>query len=67
MFELGNLQGIIPIVGGVYGYLLATGALPKNPRDPEKMNLWRKKFGPMMKIIGPILVIVGIFQLLGAL
>lgn len=33
-----NWSGLIPLIGGVYGYLLAIGYLPKNPKDPEKWN-----------------------------
>jgi hypothetical protein len=66
-WNVGNLQGLIPLLGGIYGYLLANGTLPRKPKDPEKMALWRRKFGPMMKIICPILVVFGIFELLGVL
>ena len=31
-----NLEGLIPILGGIYMMLLANGVLPKNPKDPEK-------------------------------
>ena len=61
--DLGNLQGLIPIFGGIYGFLLANGTLPKNPKEPEKMDLWRRKFGPMMKIICPLLVVFGLLEL----
>jgi len=64
-WTLGNLQGLIPIFGGIYGYLLANGTLPKQPKKPEEMELWRKKFGPMMKVLGPLLVGFGLLQLLG--
>ena len=37
MSDWGNLQGLIPILGGIYGLLLAQGILPRNPKDPEKM------------------------------
>jgi hypothetical protein len=66
-WNVGNLQGLIPLLGGIYGYLLANGTLPRKPKDPEKMALWRRKFGPMLKILGPILVIFGILELLGVL
>ena len=66
-WNIGNLQGLIPLLGGIYGYLLANGTLPHKPKDPEKMALWRRKFGPMMKILGPILVVFGILELLGVL
>jgi hypothetical protein len=62
-----NLQGLIPLLCGVYGFLVANGTLPRRPKDPERMALWRRKFGPMMKIVCPFLVIFGILQLLGVL
>jgi len=66
-WTIGNLQGLIPILGGIYGYLLANGTLPRNPKKPEEMEIWRKKFGPMMKILGPVLVLFGILELVGVL
>ncbi|BBM84160.1 hypothetical protein [Candidatus Uabimicrobium amorphum] len=63
--ELANLQGLIPIVCGIYFYLIANGTLPKNPKEPEKLELWRKKFGKMMKTLCPIIVVFGILQLTG--
>lgn len=63
----GNLQGLIPIFAGVYGLLLAKGVLPRNPKDPERMALWRRKFGKMMTILSPLLILSGIAQLLGFL
>lgn len=66
-WDLGNLQGLMPLLGCIYGYLLANGMLPRKSKDPEKMTLWRRKFGPMMKVISPILVVFGILQLLGVL
>lgn len=32
-----NLEGLIPLAGGVYGWLLATGKVPAKPKDPEKL------------------------------
>ena len=58
-----NLGGLIPILGGVYGYLIAVGVLPRNPKEPEKMELWRRKFGGMMKILSPLIVVFGLLQL----
>ena len=63
--DLANLQGLIPIIGGIYGLLLAKGTLPKNPKDPERMELWRRKFGPMMKILCPLVIIFGCLELIG--
>lgn len=63
--NFGNLEGLIPILGGIYGLLLANGTLPKHPRDPLKMELWRKRFGKMMRIVCPFLVVFGMLQLVG--
>ncbi len=57
-----NFAALIPIFGGIYGFLLAQGVIPKNPKDPEKMELWRRKFGMMMKIICPLIVGFGLLQ-----
>jgi hypothetical protein len=65
MKDWGNLQGMIPLLGGIYGLLLARGVLPRKPRDPEKMALWRRKFGPLMTVFCPILIGFGVLQLLG--
>jgi hypothetical protein len=65
--DVGNLQGLIPISGGIYGFLLANGTLPKSPKEPKKMELWRKKFGPMMKIICPLIIVFGLLELIGVL
>lgn len=63
----GNLEGLIPLLGGIYAYLLVTGVLPKNPKNPEKLQKWRQKYGRIIKILSPILVVYGILQLLDIL
>ena len=51
--------------GGAYGLLLAKGILSSHPKDPEKAALWRRKFGRMMTVLAPIVILVGIAQLCG--
>ena len=58
-----NLSGLIPIFAGIYGLLLAFRVVPKKPKDPEKMELWHRKFGKMMKIICPLMIGFGFLQL----
>ena len=60
-------SGLISIFGGIYGYLLAIGYLPRNPKEPEKMELWRRKFGGIMKYLCPLIVVFGFIQLFGVL
>jgi len=59
-----NLGDLIPIAGGIYGLLMAYRIIPKNPKDPEKMELWHRKFGKMMKILCPLVILWGIVKLL---
>ena len=60
-------SGLIGIIAGIYGLLLAYRVVPRNPKDPEKMELWHRKFGKMMKIVSPCLIVFGILKLLGVL
>jgi len=60
-------SGLIPLLCGIYGLLLVYRVVPRKPKDPEKMELWHRKFGKMMKILSPFLIIFGILELLGVL
>ncbi|MFT6399197.1 MAG: hypothetical protein ACJAYU_003962 [Bradymonadia bacterium] len=64
-WNTGNLEGLIPICGGIYFFLIANGTLPRNPRDPERMADWRKRFGRVGKVIAPLIVVHGCMQLAG--
>ena len=48
-----NLEGLIPIGCGTLIILIGNGTLPKNPKDPEKLNEWRQKYGKLIKVLGP--------------
>lgn len=65
MAWLDRLLGIIPILGGVYGVLIAYRVIPINRKDPQKAKLWHERFGTMMKILSPIVIISGILIVLG--
>lgn len=52
-------NGLLIIVCGTYATLLAYGYLPKKPKDPVKHELWLKKFGPMMRILAPLIIVTG--------
>jgi thiosulfate reductase cytochrome b subunit len=39
--------------------------LPRKPKDPEKMALWRRKFGGIMTVLCPLIILSGIAQLFG--
>ena len=59
------LSGLAMILAGVWVLLLAYGVLPRNPREPDKMALWRRKFGRVVKILAPVLILFGLLEMLG--
>jgi hypothetical protein len=68
MIETGNIVcGAIFLLGGVYCLLIAYRIIPVNPKSRETSELWYRKFGTLMKIIGPALIVGGIALFLGLL
>ena len=67
LFEklLGNYHGLIPLLGGIYVILLATGVLPRKPKNPEQWQLWRRKTRTLFLISGPVMIIMGVCYLFG--
>lgn len=65
MSDWGRLQGLIPILGGVYGLLLAKGVLPSHVKDPEKTEFWRRRYGWILMIAAPVVILFGIAELFG--
>ena len=57
-------DGLVPLLGGIYLTLLGLGILPRKPKDPEHLKRWRKKFGTMSKILGPLLTLSGACEVL---
>ncbi|MCF7936886.1 MAG: hypothetical protein K9L28_11150 [Synergistales bacterium] len=64
---LNDWFGVFPIIAGIHGLLMAYGVLPRNPGDLEKARRWRRKYGRLMKIVGPVLIGYGVVDLLGFL
>lgn len=59
-----NLEGAIPILGGIFVWLAATGRF--NPsKDPTKGAAWRRQWGPRIKLLAPIVILFGVLQLFG--
>ena len=57
-----NLAGLIPIAGGMYGLLVAYGKVQAS-KNPEQNEVWRRKFGTMIKILSPLIILFGLAQL----
>lgn len=68
LFELyDRWNGLVTVVCGVYATLLAYEYLPRKSKDSVKLAVWRRKFGPMMRILSPLVILFGTFTLVNAL
>ena len=59
-----NLRGLIPLLCGLYCILVAFRIIPAS-KNPEANELWLRKFGALMKILGPFIFLFGLAELLG--
>ena len=59
-----NLNGLIFVGGGIFSLLVASGVV-RASMNPEANEAWRRKFGPMMKILSPIMILFGLAELFG--
>jgi hypothetical protein len=60
-----DFEGLISIFGGVVCLLMVFGIFPRSPVNPEEMAHLRRRFGSIMTVGGPIMVLYGIAQLFG--
>ena len=61
-----NPEGLIPLIGGIFAWLAATGRY--NPsKDPARWEAWRQRWGSWLKILAPIVIVFGVVQFLGFL
>jgi hypothetical protein len=61
-----NPEGLIPIFGGVFAWLMAAGKLSPT-KDMVKWEAWRLKWGPNVKILSLVVIVFGIAQFAGLL
>ena len=61
-----NLEGLIPLLGGLYASLLARGVV-RASTDPVKNEVWLRKWGPTLKWLAPLVMLFGILLLTGVL
>lgn len=63
-----DVWGFAAVVFGLLGSLLAYGVILREPRDErlrQQIDEWRKSFGRVIRILGPLLVVLGILRLIG--
>lgn len=53
-----HLTGVIAIAGGVYA-LLAALRIVRVSKNPEANEVWLRKYGLLLKILGPVLILFG--------
>ena len=63
--DLGNLQGLIPICGGLYLLYVFKGPLPEDDKRRQQAQAGRDRFGPYIPIMVIGTLILGIGQLFG--
>ncbi len=67
MISFDLFYGLILLAVGPYAFLLANGTLPRSPKDPEAMEVWRKKLGKPLRIASPLLMLFGLIKIVSAL
>ena len=58
-----NPEGLIPLLGGIYGLLMAKGGISKKPENSQASQQWQEKYGKMLTVLSPILIVFGLLQL----
>jgi hypothetical protein len=61
-----NPEGLIPLLGGLYAFLLACGVV-RATKDPIKNEAWLRKWGPTLKWLAPLVILFGLLMLAGVL
>ena len=59
-----NPSGLIVCAGGTYG-LLAALRIVRVSKNPDANEAWLRKFGPLMKILSPLVILLGFAELIG--
>ena len=59
-----NFSGLIPIAGGIYG-LLVVFRVVRVSKNPDANERWLRKFGSLMKILSPLIILFGVAELFG--
>jgi hypothetical protein len=60
----GIIEGFIPLSLGVYFTLVGHRLLGKKAGKDYRYDQWHEKFCPMMKVLGPIVALFGVFMIL---
>jgi hypothetical protein len=53
----------IPFFAGIYALLVGFRVVGKKPGQDPKYDQWHQKFGMVLKVCGPVLILLSIFFL----
>jgi hypothetical protein len=57
------IDGGIFLLGGVYGILIGYRIIGKGAGVDFKYDQWHERFGRMLRVLGPLLIVYGIFHI----
>ncbi len=57
-------RGVFSIIIGIYLLLVAFRVISLPSKNLEKKKIWHQKFGFLIKILSPFIIVLGIVQLL---
>ena len=61
---MNTIFALIAIIGGVLGSLIAFNKIQLDKFiSPEEAEDWHKKYGKILKILGPVVVVLGLYFL----
>ncbi|WP_169978185.1 hypothetical protein [Tautonia rosea] len=55
------VEATIPIVAGVFATLLGHRVIGKTPGTDFRWDAWHQQYGMVFKVLGPFMVLFGIF------
>jgi len=59
--------GFIPLVGGAYLLLFVYRKFPSNKNENEEVKKWRQRYGGLVKVVSPLMILYGALRIFGIL
>ncbi len=56
------VEGLIPLFGGLFATLYGWRKLGKHPGADPKFDAWHAQYGKLLKVIGPLVILFGVWQ-----
>lgn len=59
-----NFGGLVLVIGGIYALLAACGCVQAS-KNLEANEIWRRKYGKVVKILSSLIILFGLAEFLG--